>query len=696
MLRALRAELSLHSGPADADGAPTWTIRDPVRNRFFRVGWPVFEIMCRWHAGSPAAIAEAVNRETTLRLSEDDVASVAGFLVANQLTRPESPQDTRRLATRAAAEQHTWIHWLLHHYLFFRLPLVRPDRWLERMLPYARWLGSGWFGAATIAALGAGLVLAGRQWDLFVDTLVDTFTVPGIVSYAVALSAVKVVHELAHALVAKRHGCRVPTMGVAFLVLWPMLYTDVNETWTLPERRKRLQVGAAGILAELAVAAWATLAWAFLPEGPLRQGTFVLAALTWVSSLAINLSPFMRFDGYFIAMDALEFPNLHPRSFAMGKWWLREALFGLGAPPPEVMPAAHRRALVAFAVAVWFYRLALFLGIAVLVYHVFIKAVGVVLFAVEIGWFVILPVWRELREWKTLQQTIWAGRRIRWSLGAFGGLFLLVLIPWQTTVTAPAVLKAARAAELYLPFPARLQMVHVRHGQSVTAGQAVMTFTAPDLDLRRVVVAARIAGREAELEAAQLDPFLRDRVGVVQEDLLKAHAEYAALEAERARLTVTASMDGRVVDILPGIQPGDWLSPHQRLGLVVGDGPPVAVAYVAEDGLDRFGGGAAARFTPRLLEAPSRDGTVARVDPSPAKTLPDGALASVHGGPIPARVSGRDLVPDGAVIRVTVGLDGAFADGETTGTITITGNRSSLIGRLARSILVVLVREWGV
>lgn len=44
------------------------------------------------------------------------------------------------------------------------------------------------------------------------------------------LAAMKVVHELGHAFTAKRYGCRVPSMGVALLVLVPMLYIDANET----------------------------------------------------------------------------------------------------------------------------------------------------------------------------------------------------------------------------------------------------------------------------------------------------------------------------------------------------------------------------------------------------------------------------------------------------------------------------------
>lgn len=696
MLPALRGELSLHPGPAEPDGAPTWTIRDPVRNRFFRLSWPAFEILSRWGAGDPAAVAAQVRDETTLDPDEDDVADIARFLVANQLTQPQGTQDTRRLIARAEAERQSWFHWLLHHYLFFRIPLVRPDRWLGASLPLVRWLGSGWFRAATVAALGLGVILAGRQWDLFAVSLVDTLSLSGLVSYGIALSVVKVIHELAHAYTAKTHGGRVPSMGVAFLVMWPVLYTDVNDTWLMPERRKRLQVGSAGIVAELTVAAWATLAWTFLPEGPWKQGAFVLATLTWVSSLVINLSPFMRFDGYFIAMDALEMPNLHPRAFAMATWWLREMLFGLGGPPPEPLSAARRHALVAFAVAVWVYRLVLFLGIAVLVYHFFIKAVGVVLFVVEIGWFVVLPIWNEMRRWGQMKAAILAGRRVRWTLGAAGGALLVALIPWQSTVEAPAVLKPARTKDLYLPFPARLDAVAVVQGQRVEAGAELMRFSSPDLELRKAATAARIAGRRAALDAATLDPLLRGQAGVAQEDLRKAEAELAALVAESARLVLVAPENGFVYDLLPGIAPGDWLSPRQALGIVVADAPPVAVAYVAESDLSRIAPDAEARFVPVIPEQGRRSGRVSRVDPAPTKVLADESLASIHHGPIPSRVVGRQVVPDGAVTRVTVTLDGSPPAHETMGTLTVAAERSSLVGRLARSVLIVLIREWGV
>src|SRR6202012_3942961 len=107
-------------------------------------------------------------------------------------------------------------------------------------------------------------------------------------------------------------------------------------------------------------------------------------------------------------------------------------LFGLGLPAPEHFAPRRRAGLILFAYATWIYRLGVFLGIGALVYPFFIKAVGLLLFAVEIGWFVLLPFWRELRAWAAMWPQIRRSRRSRWSAGLLLALLLLVLLPWPS------------------------------------------------------------------------------------------------------------------------------------------------------------------------------------------------------------------------------------------------------------------------
>ncbi|MCR6633054.1 MAG: HlyD family efflux transporter periplasmic adaptor subunit [Magnetospirillum sp.] len=692
---SLRDELSLHPGPAGGDGWPSWILRDPVRNRFFRIDWPGFEILARWSLGDPLRIAKAVNAETTLTVEPEDVAAMAEMLSRGHLLRAGDARATAMLVQAAQAERPSAFQWLLHHYLFFRVPLVRPDRFLGATAHLVGWLAGRPFRLATIAALLVGLTLLARQWDRFAATLLDTFTLSGAATYAIALVLAKVAHELSHAYTAKRLGCRVPTMGVAFLVLWPVLYTDVNDAWLLPRRRDRLAVGAAGVAAELTLAAWATLAWGLLDDGLARQAAFVLATTTWISSLLINLSPFMRFDGYFLAMDALNLPNLHPRSFALARWRLRELLFGLGEEPPEHFPPATRRGLTAFAVAVWLYRLVLFLGIAVLVYHFFIKLVGIVLFVVEIGWFVLRPVWVELREWRARGPALLHGRRGKLSLMLAAAALAAAFVPWPTAVTAPALLQAEQHVPLYPPVPAQLEAVLVGNGQVVAAGEVLFRLGSPDVAQRRAQAERRILVLQQELGASGFDPALQRRTQSLREELQAALAEKLTAEREIERLTVAAPTAGRVADLAPDIKPGQWLSPKDKLASVLGGGQAALVAYVSEDAIDRLSEEASARFVPTAPGRPSLAATVTAIERTAIRHLDAAPLASLAGGPIAVRSAERALVPEQALYRVRLRVQAPPPAAELIGTVHLEAAGHSLFAGLWRRVTGLLVREAG-
>jgi len=692
-LPALRDELAVLPGPRMRDGAPTWTLHDPLSNRFFRLAWPAFEILSRWHLETPQAVAECVVRETVLEVGVEDVLGLADFLSRCQLLKPTGPADVQRLLTIHDTAKTSWLTWLLHHYLFFRIPLVRPDALLQKALPLVTWAGSRAFHLATLAALLCGLFFVMRQWDSFAATFVDHFSLTGLAAFGIALGFAKVVHELGHAFTAKSFGCRVPAMGVAFLVMWPMLYTDVNEAWKLTDRRQRLLVGGAGILSELVIAAWATLAWGLLPDGTARAMAFTLAATTWISSLAINLSPFMRFDGYFLAMDALDQPNLHPRSFALARWHLRETLFGLGEPVPEHLPAATRRWMIVFAWAVWLYRLMLFLGIAVLVYHFFIKVVGILLFAVEIGWFVVKPVWSEMREWGKRAAFIRRSRRGQRLFAVLGLVLLLAIVPWNGRVSAPALLKAERHVGIFPPVPGILNEITVADGQVVTAGTVLARLDNPDTRQRLAQTEQRIGVLKYELSAIGFEGTFLARSKATAEQLESALAEKAALESEIARLTLVAPLDGIVTDLSPDLHVGQWINPREPL-LGIKAGAQIN-AYVAEADVPRLRVGGKASFIPEGSGS-TLDAVVTSIDRVAVKSLTDPVMASQFGGDIPARFDRKSLSPDAAIYRVRLSVAQlSEVTVPVRGQAHLDGERRSPLGHALRSSMAILIREGG-
>ena len=450
VLPPLREDLRLIAGASAADGSPTWVIVDPVRGKYFQIGWAAYQILSRWSGRSAQAILSQIHADTTCRATTQDIDDLLRFLYGNHLMRDPPQGGYRAYAEQAEAARPAWVIWLVHHYLFFQIPLVRPDRFLRATLPFVDWL----FSRAVAWAIGGigliGLYLVSRQWDTFTATVLHFFTPRGLALYVLCLAIVKVFHELGHAYTATRYGCRVPTMGIAMVVMVPMLYSDTSDAWKLTSRRQRAAIGAAGMVVECALAALAIFAWNFLDDGVARSLVFIVATTSLMVGAAINLSPLMRFDGYYVLSDWLGIPNLQDRAFAFGRWQLRRLLFGLDMPMPEPVTAAQRRFLVCFAWGVWAYRFMLFLGIALMVYHYFFKLLGLILFAIEIGWFIVLPMVGELKIWWTLRGEI--RRRAGVALRRGAGLCHAVLfVPWSDRISLPAVLESTPHATIYAP-----------------------------------------------------------------------------------------------------------------------------------------------------------------------------------------------------------------------------------------------------
>ncbi|MCC5979855.1 MAG: HlyD family efflux transporter periplasmic adaptor subunit [Salinarimonas sp.] len=700
-LPPLRDELILHPGPTERDGAPSWTLEDPARARYFRLGWAEIEMLARWDKGDPASVASSVTEETTLTLTASEVEAFARFLASANLVQLRGARAIDLLEEQARAARMNPLAFVLKNYLFIRIPLVRPDGFLAATRGLAAPFFTRAFWIATVMAGILGLLLALRQWDAFATTFLHLFSWQGLAAIAVALVITKIAHELAHAHAARREGLPVPTMGIALMVLYPVLYTDTTAGWRLTDRRKRLRIGYAGMAIELAIAAWMTLAWSFMPDGAMRSATFVLATTTWIMTLAINLNPFMRFDGYFLFSDLLDMPNLQDRAFKLARWRLREALFGFREPPPERFPAGRARLLIAYAAATWIYRFLLFLGIALIVYHFFFKALGIILMVVELAWFIGRPIALELREWYERRERYRLNRNTIVTLGTCLTLLALFLMPLQWAIHAPAMLRAERQTQIYAPADAMLVGDTAPVGADVAQGDTLFTFAAPDMshrlddNARAIALLRWRAAVDAEASGAPVDR------AALWRELEGALAERASLTREAGRLTVRAAHAGRVVERDPETGIGDWIGAGEWLATLIVPEARLIEAYLGEADLARVSPGSTATFYP---DAPTRHPipvTITEIaDTATARLASAPELASPYGGGIAAHSGEDGPVADSAVYRVLARPDDAADDARTAdmtlrGTLRLQGERISLAARSWRAIRAVLIRESG-
>lgn len=287
-----------------------------------------------------------------------------------------------------------------------------------------------------------------------------------------------------------------------------------------------------------------------------------------------------------------------------------------------------------------------------------------------------------------------AGRRVRWPLAVLLGGLLLLVVPWNGKVTAPALLKAQEYSLIYVPFGAVLREVTVKDGDRVEAGAVLARLDNPDAEHRRQQLDSRVAALRYELSATGMDSDFRARSQSIAEELRTAQAERAALANEQDRLELLAPMDGIVTDSSPLVQPGQWINQREPLlGLRQGG---VLEAYVAEEDVPRLRVGASAYFIPDGRDA-GIDATITAIDRVAVTALTEPSLAVPYGGTIPARFDHNNLVPDVAVYRLRLKPvdDRVVPPVPLRGQVRMDGDYRSPLGHGLRAIAAVLLREWG-
>ncbi|PLP59414.1 hypothetical protein CYK37_08800 [Mesorhizobium loti] len=696
-LPRLREDLQVMRGGTSYSGEPVWIVLDPLRNRFFRVTYEMFQLLSVWNR-SPTigSLNKTLGARFGRHTDTEEVGMVLRLLEANFFLA--QPVGSWRGLYEASRRHHSWFMQLIHNYLFFKIPLVRPEKFIQATWRYVAPLFSrGFLLFVTIIGL-AGLYLVSRQWEEFVGTFSYVFSFEGAAVSLVSIVLIKSLHELGHAYVAHRHGCRVPTMGIAFMVMMPLLYTDVTEAWKLRSRRQRMMIDSAGVITELCVAALALFFWVFLPDGPLRSAVFVLSATGWILSLLVNINPFMRFDGYYMLADLLGIENLQPRAFRHLRWRLREFLFGFGNPAPEPFPPRFDAIVTIYALCTVIYRISLYLGIALLVYHFTIKLVGVMLFAVEIGFFMIRPVWAEVREWWGMRRTILAGRRTYVTFAIVLALIALAAMPLSTRISAPALILPEAFVRLFSQEAGHIDAINVRRGDLVRKGDVLFVISAPALAQERKLAEKgidlaeqRIAriGSEAEDLAAR---------GVIMTQLSSLIAKRDGLQQREDRLVVRAPFDGRIADLNAEIAVGQWVSRKEQLAFLSSDTGAIVRGYVSGNDRARIENGATGWFIPDDLTQPKAKVVLVSVAIAGAQELDIPQLTSQFGGPIAVhQTDNKRLAPTSAEYAVTARV-ADFKQGPSQtwrGVLILNGQAESLLARAWRQVLRVLVREAG-
>jgi putative peptide zinc metalloprotease protein len=416
-------------------------------------------------------------------------------------------------------------------------------------------------------------------------------------------------------------------------------------------------------------------------------------------SLALNLNPLMRFDGYYLMCDVTGIDNLQPRSFELGRWKLRQLLLVPGLPCPEQLPVLTRRWMIIYAWIIWVYRLVLYTGIALLVYHYFFKALGIALFCVEVWFFIAKPVVEELVAWRNISSTLSNWQRP--AMTGFGLLCLvsLFLIPWSSTVEVPAVFEVSDIYQIYPPRAAKIESVLVTQGQTIKKGDIIARLSSVDADTAIRRAAIKLDGTQLRLARTMSDNADREQRLVLLHEFDSLQTELDGLHREKDELVVRAPVAGKVLEVDVKLHPDRWISKSHLIAVVSAEKSAIARGYASEPSTGRIRLGVTGTFIPDDLLRPSLPIKISRISEAGAASIEIPSLASEYGGRIAVQMdSERRLVPLRSQYLIemeSVEPESLPREQVVRGVAHLSGTPESVAGSAWRQIVRVLVRESG-
>ncbi|MFH1116885.1 MAG: efflux RND transporter periplasmic adaptor subunit [Pseudomonadota bacterium] len=547
----------------ERDGSKTIILKDLVAAKYYRLS--MFEYRFLQTLDGTATLEEAVERfnNSGRYCSLEDARAILGraaqfglILGTEACTAKYQSLVKKRIENAKKTARFSSVYFLF-------IPLLNPDRFLERTLPAVRLFANKWtLGAAALFIPGAVYLLLTGMGKIQREYLYF-FNLQNLLYLWITIALTKLVHEFSHAYTAKSFGLHVPQMGIGFLIFFPCLYCNTTDAWQLADRKQRMAISAAGIIAEMFTAITATYIWYFSKPGMINSLAFYLMAVSFVSTILFNGNPLMKFDGYFMLTDYLRIPNLMQKSLGHLRYLFMNRVLGIDQVPGTATHRSDGLLFTVYGVSAFIYRIFLYTGIVAGVYFRFDKTLGLILAAAALVLFVIRPMARGVKN-------LYA-RRSELRPSAAGVICFAVMaaavmgplfIPVSTKSVYPCYVGSVLVQKLTVPFQTAVEKVFVKVGAPVRQGDALFTLDTSNLELSLTEKRLQLGIVMKEINQMRLDPKQMGGVPAKEIERFQIEDEIARIQDDlnTARFGITSPFDGIVTTLdfrmQKGFRPG--------------------------------------------------------------------------------------------------------------------------------------------
>lgn len=547
-------------------GRAYWVVKEPVGLNYFRFHEEEYAILQMMDGHSSLEIIkERFEREfTPQKITFQDLQQFVGMLHRSGLVISEAAGQGKQLRKRRDTKKRRELLGKFTNVFALRFRGIDPERLLNWMLPYTRWFFSplARLGIFMLALTALMLVLV--QFDVFQSRLPafhEFFAAKNWIFLAVAMGAVKVLHEFGHGLSCKYYGGECHEMGAMLLVFTPCLYCNVSDSWMLPSKWHRAFIGFSGMYVEIFISSICTFLWWFSEPGMLNHLCLSMMFICSVSTILFNGNPLLRFDGYYILMDILEIPNLRQKSTEVFKRFMTHLCLGIEQPDNPFLPQENRFWFGMYTCAAVVYRWVVVLSIMWFLNKVLepygLQVLGRLIACVGFFGLVVQPLFKLYKFFRTPgSMTKVKKHRLAATVAVIGAVAAFVIfVPMPFHVACTVEVRPDNAESIYAVVPGRLADVRVKPGQEVKAGDTLAVLENDDLQLTMV----SLAGQRAE-QQVQLNSLLRQRIRddrafseipKLEESLETLDEQIAEKQMEMDRLTLRAPIAGTILPLPP-------------------------------------------------------------------------------------------------------------------------------------------------
>lgn len=234
----------------------------------------------------------------------------------------------------------------------------------------------------------------------------------------------------------------------------------------------------------------------------------------------------------------------------------------------------------------------------------------------EIGFFIVGPVLKEIIMWNKLKSKFKPNFRVKLLWILIAGLFLLLFLPIPNYKYLPSVLTVERY-KVYSPYAAQVSQVFVKSGDKVKINQKLLELDISAFDTESNIANSNVKKEQLNLHQAQVSKAKRGKLLSTEESLDKAEVAKKNISLSKQRLDIRSSKSGTVSELSVYLKKYEWIPRHAWLLDIVNKEKMHIESFARVDFIKDIYNGMLATFIPDDISLSSCYVVLQRIDSHP-------------------------------------------------------------------------------